>query len=587
MSKSKLITLIIFLLITNTANAKQSVETTPWGYSGIINVPNSSVLEKGKFYFNSAYTFKNQSFLSSFQIGLLDNLEIGILGGLPSDIYSGLAGNIKYQILRQNTNIPFSFATGINLLGIKKVGSNSVYFNYGNSIYMIATYDLNINISDNNLLYNILSVHFGFSGNLESANLLAGIDIPITKFINLGVEYISKSNINSETINFGMKIKPIDQVSINLLSLGTNFSQGFTNTQYMLGLSYSSNIFLDDKNVQKVDEKKEITNNKKEEKTIHQINKEEKEELKKTDTNKQENKLLQEGTLKINVFDENDNSQLSNVKVLIETKENNIVGKFQINKGTYTFEKLKYGDYRLILDKENYDTVVYPIKVDSLSKNVDIKMKKNSSSIIGRVFTNNSIPYSDLDISLNENLKTKTDKEGKFAFTNISPGKYILKLTKNNQLLKKIDIDLLKGIELKREIYLDDNKDKIDTKKNDTKKIEIKEDKVLSKDKVQKSDLEKTNYDNKKKEKRLSNALIVGKITSSEKIVSSARITLEGDKVTIITLSNKEGFYLIKNVPSGKYKLTVTKAGFTDKISNIELKENKQYKFDINLDKKD
>ncbi|GIW21523.1 MAG: hypothetical protein KatS3mg068_0530 [Candidatus Sericytochromatia bacterium] len=598
MIRKKFLTLI-FLLITSNALAKQSVETTPWGYSGIINVPNSNVIEKGKFYINSAYTVNKPNFLSSFQIGLIDNLEIGILGGLPSDIYSGLAGNIKYQILKQNKELPLSFAMGINLLGIKKVGNNNNFFNLGNAIYMIASYDLNINLFNNQ--YNLLSTHLGFSGNLEATNLLAAIDIPITKFVNLGLEYTSKTNISNEMINFGIKIKPINELSINFFSLGNNFSQGFKDAQYMIGLFYNSNLLLNsNSNIsQKNEEKKEET------KISNQINKEESklqkqnnQENEKTTTNKEENKnLIKEGTLKIMVTDENDNSNLSNVQLVLENKENNIYNKYDIINGVYTIDNLKYGSYKLTFNKENYEALVYTTKLDSNLNNISVKMKKISSSIFAKVFNNVSIPYPDLDIVLDETIKTKTDKEGKFSFINITPGKHIIKIIKNDELLKKIDIDVLKGIDLKREIYLDEvktgnskseNKNTSKTElKSDLKENKKQENKDKEKELIVSKNTENNNLQNTKKEdKKTNNSLIVGKVTSEGQIIQSARIVLEGDKVTIMTISNKEGFYLIKNIPPGQYKITASKKGFLDKSSKINLEANNQYKFDIILGKK-
>jgi hypothetical protein len=79
------------------------------------------------------------------------------------------------------------------------------------------------------------------------------------------------------------------------------------------------------------------------------------------------------------------------------------------------------------------------------------------------------------------------------------------------------------------------------------------------------------------------NSTIIGKITSKTEQLKGAQIMMEGDKLTVMTISGLDGKYIVKNLPAGNYKMTVSKAGFATRIFSVKIKEGQEARHDVEL----
>jgi hypothetical protein len=195
--------LILSLVFTNPSEAKQITNATPWGYTGLITMPTADVPSAGNTNITLNYFFRTPAFSGNIHTGLFNRLELGLTGGTNNIGFTNppIAGNIKYQLLKPSAKSPTGMAMGFAMLGGYSDKSSISQDNY---FYMVLSHDFNLNIKDT--IYNLASGHVGFGGNLQSSRLMVGLDIPVTDYVTLEAEYLSKYG-NDDSINFWYKNK--------------------------------------------------------------------------------------------------------------------------------------------------------------------------------------------------------------------------------------------------------------------------------------------------------------------------------------------------------------------------------------------
>ncbi|KAL7078019.1 hypothetical protein ACQ4LE_002669 [Meloidogyne hapla] len=85
--------------------------------------------------------------------------------------------------------------------------------------------------------------------------------------------------------------------------------------------------------------------------------------------------------------------------------------------------------------------------VEMNSKTPEIKISINSFNLFGNVFTAKGPPLEDVTIKLDGESKTKSDKEGKFILTNVSPGNHFIEADKEHFEFNRLDIDVSSKIQ--------------------------------------------------------------------------------------------------------------------------------------------
>ncbi|KAF7630922.1 hypothetical protein Mgra_00008841 [Meloidogyne graminicola] len=112
---------------------------------------------------------------------------------------------------------------------------------------------------------------------------------------------------------------------------------------------------------------------------------------------------------------------------------------------------LPYGKYIL-----NANTKIFNIEANFDEKNVimdsrlfEVTISLKSFNLSGHIFTANGQPFEDVNINLDEEFKTKSDKEGKFVLTDVSVGKHILEAEKEYFEFDKLNINVFSKMESK------------------------------------------------------------------------------------------------------------------------------------------
>lgn len=600
--KSVALSLVITsnLININTVQAKQSTNANPWGYTGLINMPTADVIPFGEFYITGNYLFKNPGFIANAHIGIFDRLELGLVGGIPSAGFSGLAGNIKYQLIKPTANSPTALSLGLNMIGLAK-DTNLITGNY---LYMVLSHDFNWKMP-NNSIYNLFSGHVGFGGNIEASRIMAGIDIPVTDYINLEAEYMGKISGFDDMINFGVKVRPLSFLTVSFLTIGTSTSRGFTNTEYLANLSFNAKIpnLQIAKNEDPIPTPTKIAIIPTPEPSIAPTIKPTPEPIimptiaptpvpvilstpKPTvipvpeittepsiaPTIKPTPKPIimptiaptplttidnDFGTLKGHVKTTVDkDSNVEKTNVTIRGLKGTINKKTKLdNEGSYAFDKIPKGEYILIYEREGFQEERRQLFINSGEvTESNIEMISLNGSISGRIIDLRGNPVNSLVLVMDKGKRTTTNKEGKYTFGNLKVGYHSLSIYKKKKEIKSVDLDIIAGTELTKEIVLDS---------------EIKKDNTTS---ISNTKIGTLSYSN-----------IIGKITDKNGALKSARIMMEGEKLTVMTISGQDGTYTIKNLFLGTYKMTVSKSGYAARIFSVKVKENKQAKHDVQL----
>ncbi|MFN4152699.1 MAG: carboxypeptidase regulatory-like domain-containing protein, partial [Candidatus Sericytochromatia bacterium] len=262
-----------------------------------------------------------------------------------------------------------------------------------------------------------------------------------------------------------------------------------------------------------------------------------------------------------------------NIVINIKSIKNKYDSKVNIDKkGSFILSDLEQGQYTVSIQKEGFLNSQKQVLVkESTKTEVEIELLSSKGSISGKVTDQNLKPIKDLYISIDKNKHTISDKDGLFKLNDIEAGYKTLSVKKDNKEIESIEIDVMSGFDLNKEIIVNLNKQNNITDKDIPKKELINE---------------SNNIDEVKVSKKKFFSLISGKIAYKSTPIKGARVTIEGDKMTIMTISDESGNYSVKNVPIGSYKLTISKLGYQNKELNLEVKENIEIQQNFNLIKK-
>ncbi|MFN8674013.1 MAG: carboxypeptidase regulatory-like domain-containing protein [Candidatus Sericytochromatia bacterium] len=661
--KTTILALLISIYPLNSF-ANQSTNSNPWGFTGLINMPTANIQKTGEFDVTANYLMRTPSFTTNAHMGVFENLEVGLVGGIPSSVFSGLAGNIKYQFIKPTEKNPTALSAGINMLGLAK----NTYLTNGNYLYMVVSHDFNLKLKDNSI-YNLFSGHFGFGGNHFGSRLMAGIDMPVTDYVNLNLEYLGRTEELDEMFNFGIKSKPIPKLqglTISLLSSGTSL-KGFANTEFFLSVGYGANLFPNNSNTDikkntenKVDSdledfskikkipvppptpiatpkpEKSSFNVEAEKKEIEIIEKKEiikptpkpiptiiptptpiptaiptviptpkntpepiketiKEVVPKEEPKIEEVELKKEvktGLLKGYVKNSANSQKMPNVDITIKALNSNFEKKVSTDElGIFTCNDLNNGDYSIIFKKDGFSEVKrnFIIKSEETTE-VIVDMFSEKGALVVKITDEDGKPLKELTATLDKNKKFTLDKDGKYAFNSLNSGLHTINVFRKNKEIKSVEVEVISGIELSKEIVIDSGKRKIEVKKleepkkvSEVKKVEPKKE-ANSKPKENEKNSKKIETKSKPK---LTKSSFFGKTTDKTGVLKGVKIMLEGDKLTSIATSNDKGEYSLKNIPSGDYKMTFSKDNYVSRTFVVKLKQARKAKYDIKLTSKE
>lgn len=616
---------LLLLNINYSAFAKQSVNTTPWGYTGLINMPTADTLGFGDYNISANYIMRNPGFLLNAHFGLFDRLELGVVGGVPSVGFSGFAGNLKYQLIKPTVKMPTSLAVGLNLIGLAR----DTKLITGNSLYMVLSQDFNWQMPDKSI-YNLFSGHVGFSGNIENSRIMIGLDVPITEYVNLEGEFLGKTSSFDEMINVGIKAKPLPYLAVSLLTAGSSISKGFTNTEFILNVSYNGNIpFVKQMQQSNTNEDKIVLEPSDKiitepvktpiPKVVPSI------EVSPLPSSLPTPKSLPKPTMipepplvsktpvpeitpepeptlipkivptpnlkptpepeikaKTGILKGEIKGSVGGIKPLeveINLKDNKSTFKKQISSdtnGNYNISGLPKGDYTATFSKPGFITVTKQLIIDNgNTTEINVEMIASNGSVSGRILDKKGNPLEGISVGIDKGKKTITEKNGKFIFNDIPAGYHLLSIYSDNKEVKTFDLDIIAGTELTKELIVD-----VDVKK--AVNAIVKNPVIVKTPEVSK-ETPKPVIKNEVVINKKGNAGISGKITDKNGSLKGARVMFEGDKLTVMTVSGDDGIYNVKNIAIGTYKMTISKTGYITRIFSVKIKEAKQATHDVKL----
>ncbi|MCA9766314.1 MAG: carboxypeptidase regulatory-like domain-containing protein, partial [Carnobacterium sp.] len=165
-----------------------------------------------------------------------------------------------------------------------------------------------------------------------------------------------------------------------------------------------------------------------------------------------------EGTIYTKDFDQDisNNQTLSGAKLTLEAYDNFAKPRYEVvtnEQGEFIFENLPIGKYKLTIQHANHKQ--YVIEEFDFKNNVveDYYLDKESNPIKleGRITiadadlnNENNVPLTNVDVSLqkkfpsdNKNITVKTNENGQYLFSNLTPGVYEIKMNKEGFLETK------------------------------------------------------------------------------------------------------------------------------------------------------
>lgn len=637
--KSVLISMLL-VMPSLSVQAKQSTEANPWGYSGLINMPTANTLDFGEFYINGNYLLRNTGFSANAYMGIFDRLELGIVGGIPSTGFSGLAANLKYQLIKPNAKMPTSLAVGLSLLGL----AADTKVTTGNSLYMVLSHDFNWQLPDKSN-YNLFSGHIGFSGNLNGSRIMAGLDVPVTEYLNINAEYLGKVSVFDEMINFGIKAKPLPWLSVSLLTLGTS-TKGFANTEYILSVGYNGKIPFFDAQAKSDAEPDKIVIKPSPEPTVLPtiiptpvpspiktpevvvstpvptampttspvvvanptvtppaiVSTPEPKPtalptvvptaLPKPKITAEPEKEVKFGVLKGDIKATVGSVKPENVNVTLKALKGNFEQKLKSDaQGNYVFNNIPKGEYIVTFQREGFQEIKRQLFINpGDTTEANIEMTATNGSLSGRVLDNKGNALENITLTIDKGRKSLTQKNGKFNFSDITAGYHLLTVYSAGKEVKSFDIDIIAGTELTKEVIVDIAAAPPATKTPPVKpQVPVVKTEPVTKPVVKAPEnppAVKTPEKVVTKETPSKDGMagITGAITDKKGALKSARVMFEGEKLTVMTISGADGNYTVKNIAIGTYKMTISKPGYITRVFSVKIKDAKQARHDVKLD---
>jgi hypothetical protein len=211
--------------------------------------------------------------------------------------------------------------------------------------------------------------------------------------------------------------------------------------------------------------------------------------------------------------------------------------------GTYKFPKAPTGTYKLQVQREGWKHVEKEIVVGPGATEVLIDLQALPATLKGRV-TSGQNGVGGVTVAIDAlGVMTLTKADGTYILTDIPAGSYAITYAKDKKQLDKVTLNLNQGETVARNVTLTGADAPLPPK-----------------------------------------ALIRGTVTDPKNTpLTGVRVTLEGKDLTVMTISAPNGTFLLRDLPSGTYKLSVSKQGFVARYFSLTLKGGQEAKHTIAL----
>ena len=510
-----------------------------WGSSGIILTPSAHVLGFQDVQASGGYIGGTNQGFGTFHMGLLQGLEAGLTYNTPGAPMS-LAGDFKWRLIKQTGAMPFSLALG----GMQLGGNATQNLGLNNQLYMVLGHDVQWNFDNKPATLARLSL--GFGGNLSGAQPMASLQIPILHVASVEAEFVGQRGTSDALINVGASLNPLPWLGFKIASLGT-WNQDITTRAWMAGANLtwripsSGNLF---------DSKDSVTP---------------------PTPAKTPNPVISpppviaNGTVPSPTASRPANGSTATASPT-PTADGLVQGKvtsggkgvdripLQLNgpqnrkawtepDGSYKFPRAPVGNYKLKIVRDGWKPLEQDVTVVAGTTEVNVSLTALPATLKGLV-SSGTKGVGGVTVSIDSlGIATLTKEDGMYTLADIPAGTYVITYSQKKKPLDKVTLTVGQGETLQRNYTMS---------ATDAPAI--------------------------------AKALLKGTISDAAKAnLAGARIQLEGKDLTVMTISGPDGAFVLRELPAGAYKLTVSKKGFVSRFFSLTLKPGQETKHAIAL----
>lgn len=534
---------ILIALMATLALAAPALASGPdtpvsvWGSTGLILTPTAHVLGFQEMQLGGGYIGGPNLPYGSFHVGLFQGLEAGINYNLPGAPAS-LAADFKFRLLKQSAAVPLSLA-----LGGMQLGGNTINpYGLNNQLYMVVGHDLQWTFGAKPVTLARLSL--GFGGNLSGAQPMASLQIPVMQYGSIDAEYVGQRGPQEALLNLGLTANPLPWLGVRIASLGS-LTQDITTRAWVAGANVtwkipsSGNIanLFDGKDTPPTAPKSGVPTPPVV--SPPPIAHATPAPVRPSPAPTPAVTPIAEGVVQ---------GKVSSGGKGVDRIPLQITGPatrkaWTEPDGSYRFAKAPLGSYKLSIDRTGWKPIVQDVTVVPGTTEVNLSLTPLAATLKGVVSTGQK-GVGGVTVGIESlGVVTLTKDDGTYTLTDIPAGTYLITYSIKKKQVDKVTLTLGQGESLQRNLTLSGPDAPVTAK-----------------------------------------ALVRGTITTVAKAnLSGVRIMLEGKDLTVMTISGPDGGFVLRELPAGAYKLTVSKQNFLSRFFSLTLKPGQEAKHAIAL----
>jgi hypothetical protein len=514
-----------------------------WGSTGTILTPTTHVLGFQEMQLSGGYMAGTYNVpYGGFHMGLFQGIEAGITANMP-DAPGQLAGDFKFRLLKQTGAVPFSLAVG----GIQLGSPAKKPFSLSNQLYMALGHDLQWPFGDAKAM-TLGRLTLGFLGNLQGAQPMANLQIPVLHWGSLEAEYIGPQGTNEAQVNAGVTVNPFSWLGLRVASLGSP-SKPFSERTWVGGANLTWKTPTSGNLVDlgtpaaaaptPAPSKGPIPTPPPVVSPPPVAVASPTPAASPVASASPSPAPVVEGVVQGKVTHEGQGVDRIPLQLVGAVTRKT----FSEPDGSFKFPKAPLGTYKLKINRDGWKPVEQEVVLVAGATEVKIALTALPATLKGLI-TSSQKGVGGVTVAIDSlGIVTLTKADGTYVLSDIPAGSYTITYSRNKKQLDKAQLTLGQGETVARNVTLNP------------------------------SDVPQQ-----------AKALIRGTITDVKNaVLTGVRVTLEGKDLTVMTISGPDGSFILRELPAGAYKLSVSKQGFTPRYFSLTLKPGQEAKHTISL----